>query len=108
MSHELPALMSLEEARARMLEGLAALPTEVVALGDAAGRVLAVDMTSRHTLPPWDNSAMDGFAVIAADVASASKDAPVRLEVTGEAAAGRVADVAVTTGKTVRILTGAP
>ena len=108
MSHDLPPLMSLEDARARMLDGLVALPTEVVALGDAAGRVLAEDLTSRHTLPPWDNSAMDGFAVIAADVAAASKDAPVRLTVTGEAAAGRVADGVVTPGTTVRILTGAP
>lgn len=108
MTDVLPPLMSLEDARARMLEGLAALPTEMVALGDAAGRVLAEDLTSRHTLPPWDNSAMDGFAVIAADVAMASKDAPVRLAVTGEAAAGRVADVSVTSGNAVRILTGAP
>jgi len=108
VSHDLPALMSLEEARARMLDGLAALPTEVVALGDAAGRVLAEDLTSRHTLPPWDNSAMDGFAVIAADVGTAAKEAPVRLAVTGEAAAGRIADVVVTRGNAVRILTGAP
>lgn len=108
MSHDLPALMSLEEARARMLEGLGALPTEVVALDDADGRVLAEDLVSRHTLPPWDNSAMDGFAVIAADVAAASADAPVRLAVTGEAAAGRVSDVLVTAGNAVRILTGAP
>jgi molybdopterin molybdotransferase len=108
MSHDLPPLMSLEDARARMLGGLAALPTELVALGDAAGRVLAEDLASRHTLPPWDNSAMDGFAVIAADVATAAKEAPVRLAVTGEAAAGRVADVVVMSGKAVRILTGAP
>ena len=108
MSHGLPPLMSLEDARARMLEGLAALPTEAVALGDAPGRVLAEGLTSRHTLPPWDNSAMDGFAVIAADVAAASNEAPVSLAVTGEAAAGRVDDVVVTAGNAVRILTGAP
>jgi molybdopterin molybdotransferase len=108
VSDDLPALLSLEDARARMLEGLAALPAEVVALGDAAGRVLADGLTSRHTLPPWDNSAMDGFAVIAADTVDASKDAPVRLAVTGEAAAGRVSDAVVTAGNAVRILTGAP
>ena len=105
---DLPALMSLEDARKRMLEGLAALPTEVVALGDAAGRVLAEDLVSRHTLPPWDNSAMDGFAVIAADLAEATRGAPVRLAVTGEAAAGRVTDAVVTAGSALRILTGAP
>ncbi len=108
MSHELPALMSLEDARARMLEGLAALPTEIVALGDAPGRVLAESLLSRHTLPPWDNSAMDGFAVLASDTAAASIESPTRLKVVGEAAAGRVADVVVTAGNAVRILTGAP
>ncbi|MEO8625469.1 MAG: gephyrin-like molybdotransferase Glp [Candidatus Limnocylindrales bacterium] len=109
MSHgDLPPMMSLEDARARMLNGLAPLPTEVVALGDAAGRVLAEDLSSRHTLPPWDNSAMDGFALIAADVAAASRESPIRLKVVGEAAAGRVAEAAVTTGNALRILTGAP
>jgi molybdopterin molybdotransferase len=109
MSHsDLPPMMSLDEARARMLDGLAALPTELVALGDAAGRVLAGDLLSRNTLPPWDNSAMDGFAVIAADTAAATKAAPVRLAVTGEAAAGRVTDKVVTPGNALRILTGAP
>lgn len=108
MNEPLPELMSLEDARARMLEGLEALPTETVVLGDADGRVLADALTSRHTLPPWDNSAMDGFAVVAADTASATRAAPVRIDVVGEAAAGRVADVAVASGKCVRILTGAP
>jgi molybdopterin molybdotransferase len=109
MSHsDLPPMMSLDDARARMLEGLAALPTEIVALGDAAGRVLAQDLVSRNTLPPWDNSAMDGFAVIAADTAAATKNAPVRLAVTGEAAAGRTSDKVVTPGSALRILTGAP
>lgn len=101
-------LLSLEEARERMLAGLEPLPTEEVALEDAAGRVLADALTSKLTLPPFDNSAMDGFAVVAADVAAASKDAPVSLAVIGEAAAGRRANVAVTRGNTVRILTGAP
>ncbi len=109
MSHgDLPPMMSLDEARARMLDGVAALPTEEVALADAAGRVLALDIVSRNTLPPWDNSAMDGFAVIAADTTGASRESPIGLKVVGEAAAGRVADVAVTAGNTVRILTGAP
>lgn len=108
MNADQPALMSLEDARARMLDGLGALPTEEVALGDAAGRVLAQGLFSRHTLPPWDNSAMDGFAVRAADVATASKLAPVRLAVIGEAAAGRVSSDVVTAGNCVRILTGAP
>ena len=101
-------LLSLEEARARMLDGLEALPTEVVALEYAQGRVLADALTSRLTLPPFDNSAMDGFAVVAADVATASKDAPASLAVIGEAAAGKEARLAVEHGTAVRILTGAP
>jgi molybdopterin molybdotransferase len=101
-------LLSLEEARERMLDGLEALATEEVALEEALGRVLAGALTSKLTLPPWDNSAMDGFAVIAADIAAATTDTPVSLMVIGEAAAGRRADGAVARGTAVRILTGAP
>jgi molybdopterin molybdotransferase len=109
MSHaNLPPLMSLDEARARMLDGLEALPTEEVALGDGGARVLAKDIVSRNTLPPWDNSAMDGFAVIAADTTAATGESPIGLEVVGEAAAGRVTDTVVRAGRTLRILTGAP
>jgi len=108
MNEPLPELMSLEDARARMLSGLEGLPAEGVELGDAAGRVLTEALTSRHTLPPWDNSAMDGFAVRAADVTAATKDAPVRLVVSGEAAAGQISNATVTGGHAVRILTGAP
>lgn len=102
------ALLSLEEARAQMLDGLEPLPAEEVDLNDADGRVVAESITSRLTLPPWDNSAMDGFAVRATDVSTASPDAPVTLPVVGEAAAGRVATAAVQPGTTMRILTGAP
>jgi molybdopterin molybdotransferase len=103
-----PQLLRLEEARERMLGGVGPLPAETVALPEAQGRVLAVAIDSRLTLPPWDNSAMDGFAVRAEDLVGASRDTPVTLKVTGEAAAGRSASVEVTTGTTVRILTGAP
>jgi molybdopterin biosynthesis enzyme len=58
MSDALPALMSLEDARTRMLDELEALPPEAVALGDAAARVLAETLTSRHTLPPWCDSTL--------------------------------------------------
>ncbi len=101
-------LLSLDEARARMLEGVMPLPVEDAALDDALGLVLAESLTSRLTLPPWDNSAMDGFAVRAADVDGASRATPVRLPVTGESAAGRVSTATVEPGTAVRILTGAP
>ena len=102
------SLVSLEDARAQMLDGLQPLAAEEVALEHAAGRVLAEGLVSRLTLPPWDNSAMDGFAVRAADVAAANQDTPLRLAVVGEAAAGRLPTGTVEPGSAVRILTGAP
>ena len=105
---ETEPLISLDDARALMLEGVEPLPVEDVALDDALGRVLAGSISSRLTLPPWDNSAMDGFAVLAADVAGATSATPTVLAVVGEAAAGRVADGAVAPGTAMRILTGAP
>ncbi len=103
-----PDLMPLEEARDQMLAGLVPLPAEEVALGDALGRVLAADVVSRLTLPPWDNSAMDGYAVRAADVAGASQEVPVSLTVVGESRAGHQPSAAVSAGGALRILTGAP
>ena len=100
-------LLSLEEALAKMLEGVSTLPAETIALQDAAGRVLAEPIESLLTLPPWDNSAMDGFAVRAEDVEGASRDHPVRLRVTGESAAGRSTIAEVEPGTAIRILTGA-
>ncbi len=108
MTSGAPPLVRLEEARAQMLSGLAPLPVEEIVLADALGRVLAESPDSRLTLPPWDNSAMDGFAVRVADVAGASIESPVRLRVTGEAQAGHEAKGSVATGTAMRILTGAP
>jgi molybdopterin molybdotransferase len=101
-------MLSLEAARELMLAGLEPLPTEEAPLDEALGRVLGESISSRLTLPPWDNSAMDGFAVRAADIAAASAEAPIVLDVVGEAAAGRLATGSVGPGTTLRILTGAP
>jgi molybdopterin molybdotransferase len=65
-------------------------------------------MVAAVTLPPWDNSAMDGYAVIAADTASATEGAPIQLEVVGEVPAGGVSEQAVRHGSAIRIATGAP
>ena len=79
------ALMSVAEALRQVLEHAAPLATETVPLVDAYGRVLAADLAALRTQPPVDVSAMDGYAVRAADV----KSAPARLALIGEVAAGR-------------------
>ena len=98
-------LISVEEALARVLSSVAApLATESVAIEDALGRALAEDIHALRTQPPFANSAMDGYALIAADTASAR----ARLKVIGEAAAGRAFAGVVQPGEAVRIFTGAP
>ena len=89
---------------ARLLGGVAPLSGEHVPLALAHGRVLIAPLVARLTQPPFDASAMDGYAVRAADAAKA----PVRLNVTGEAAAGRRYAGHVEAGNAVRIFTGAP
>jgi molybdopterin molybdotransferase len=102
-------LNSVEEARDAVLGAIGApLEEETVAVDAALGRVLARDVMAAVTLPPWDNSAMDGYAIVSADVAGAGEDTPVPLEVTGEVPAGGVADRAVGHGSAIRIATGAP
>ena len=99
-------LLTLEEARARMLEDVLPLRAETLPLAEALGRVLAQDVHALLTLPPWDNSAMDGYAVRSEDVAGAGPDTPVRLAVVGEVAAGHQPETAVGPGQALRVLTG--
>jgi molybdopterin molybdotransferase len=98
------ALLSVEDALARVLAGLAPLEAERVAIENAHGRVLAEDLAARLTQPPFDASAMDGYAVRSADVASL----PVTLRVVGVAAAGAGFKQRLGEGEAVRIFTGAP
>jgi len=100
-------LLSLEEALARMLDRLQPLPTTTIAVDESLGRVLAEPIVAHVTMPPWDNSAMDGFAVQAADVVGATKRWPKTLRVVGESRAGHAPEVEVKAGEAVRILTGA-
>ncbi len=100
-------LLTLEAALERMLAGVAPLPAVELPLDALAGMVLARDVTARHTLPPWDDSAMDGFAVRSADVVTATPASPVTLRVVGEVAAGHEASGVVGPGTAMRILTGA-
>lgn len=96
------ALLSVAEALDRVLAKAAPLPAEEVPLRDAKGRVLALALTARRTQPPADVSAMDGYAVRAADAAKA----PVRLKVVGEVAAGRPFGRRLSEGEAARIFTG--
>ncbi len=101
-------MISIEEARERILDFVSILDIEEKALPDALGQVLAEDIVSPLTIPPLDNTAMDGYAVIAADTEGASPDSPVRLRVVGEVAAGYIFAGRVERGTAVRIMTGAP
>jgi molybdopterin molybdotransferase len=96
------------EAQRIILDAVAPLPAETRATAESLGRVLAEPIVSRRTLPPFDVSAMDGYAVRAADVASASAGRPVELPVDFEVAAGAPADRALAPGAAARIFTGAP
>ena len=79
-----------------------------MALADALGRVLAADIDADIDVPPFANSAMDGFALRAADITNASAAEPVALRVLGEVAAGGTASGAIEPGSALRIMTGAP
>src|SRR5450755_1975673 len=96
-------LMLVEEALARLLDGIVPLPAETVPLIEAHHRVLAAPLTARLTQPPFDASAMDGYAVRAADAAAAG----ARLRIIGQAAAGRGFTGQLEAGSAVRIFTGA-
>ena len=99
---------SVAEHRAAVADLLAPMPAEPVALREARGRVLAEPLLAAVALPPFDNSAMDGYAVRAADVAGATEDAAVVLPVADDIPAGRTDVPVLAPGTAHRIMTGAP
>ncbi len=100
-------MISVEEALERILAEITSLNVTQVSLPEALGHVLAEDVISQEDIPPFANSAMDGFALLSQD--SQPRDGqPPRLHITGEVAAGYVADHAVEAGTAMRIMTGAP
>ncbi len=101
-------MISVEEALERILSYFERLEPESQPITEALGQVLAEDVRADFDIPPLDNTAMDGYAVIAADTTNASESGPVRLSVAGELAAGYLYDGEVATGSAVRIMTGAP
>lgn len=96
------------EALALILDGLPVLPARRRPLQEVLGLAVAADLRSAATVPPFTNSAMDGYAVRAADLAGATPERPVRLRVLGDLAAGGVPSGSVGPGEAVRIMTGAP
>ncbi|MHA6785605.1 molybdopterin molybdotransferase MoeA [Pseudonocardia saturnea] len=99
---------SVEEHRSVVAALVRAQPTELVPLAQARGRVLAEDLVAGVSLPSFENSAMDGYAVRAADVAAATEDAPVVLPVATDIPAGRTDVPPLEPGTAARIMTGAP
>ena len=104
MKRDIPAA----EALAQILSETPVLGFETVSLGETLGRVLGEDVRSARVLPPADNSAMDGYAVCAADCARASEGAPVWLPVAFDVPAGSADVPRLARGSAARILTGAP
>lgn len=103
-----PDWLSVKDAMDRVLSRGTALESEVVEPEDALGRALARGVLARAPLPPWDNSAMDGYAVRGRDVAGATRQEPVALQVVGETRAGEAAGRVLVKGEAIRIMTGAP
>lgn len=102
------AICNIVDAKQQILAAVHPLPGRRESLTGALGCVLAHDLKASLALPAWDNSAMDGFAVRAADVASAGDNNPIHLRVTGEVPAGRPANTPVEPLTCQRIFTGAP
>jgi len=101
--------VSFEKARTTILDSVIPLNSETISMMDASQRILFEDIISDIQIPGVDDSAMDGYAIISADIQGASTDHPARLRVIGEVqAGGTVAGLDVSRGTAVRIMTGAP
>jgi molybdopterin molybdotransferase len=101
-----PGLLSVEAARDAILAAAEPVGTERVAAADGLGRVTAETVTAAVSLPPWPNSAMDGYAIRATDTAAATDATPVELQVIGDIPAGAAPTVKVEPGTAARIATG--
>ncbi len=101
------ALLSVEAYQAAILAAISPLPPASLELADAEGCVLAEDVTAAVSLPSFDNSSMDGYAVRAADTNHSSERTPVTLPVTAEIAAGDTGAYRLASGTAMKIMTGA-
>jgi molybdenum cofactor synthesis domain-containing protein len=101
-------VVTVDEALRHVLSGCAPLPPRRVPVAASLGLVLADDVVAGEAIPPFANTAMDGYAVRAVDVAGAAPGSPVTLPVVAEVAAGHPADRPLEPGEAMRIFTGAP
>jgi molybdopterin molybdotransferase len=101
-------VIPLEEAQSQILATVPRLPAITVPLAEALGLVTVESLAATEPIPPFANTGVDGYAVQAASTAGATPEAPVRLRVVGEVAAGQAPTVPVGPGEAIRIMTGAP
>jgi len=101
-------MISVEEALERVLERFHPLEAEPTPIMEALDRLLAEDVRADINIPPFDNSAMDGYALQVSDTATASESDPVELKIIEELAAGYASQKRVSPGECIRIMTGAP
>jgi len=106
--HYHASMLGVEEALSRILKQFHVLEAEYKSLLSAQGQVLAEDIISNIDVPPWANSAMDGYALQVNSIKNASEDAPIFLKVIGNAAAGYIPKERIMPGTAIRIMTGAP
>lgn len=102
------AMLSVTEARERILSRFQPTAPETIRLTECANRMLAVDIFAAHDLPPFDNSSMDGFAIRSADSAAVTGGSSLTLSVVADIAAGSAPTATVGAGQAARIMTGAP
>src|SRR5512137_725980 len=101
-------MISFEEALDKILSRIRPLGLEKVHLLGGLGRIIGEDIYARRNIPPFDNSAMDGYALRFEDIRESSKDHPVRLEVIEDLPAGFISKKTIGKGQAIRIMTGAP
>lgn len=104
----MPQLLNVDAALAQILADMQPLGSESVTLAESLDRVIAADISAPLDLPPFDNSAMDGYAIRHEDSAKASPQRPASLRVTGDIAAGAAPTDSLQPGQAARIMTGAP
>ena len=105
--HTEESMLSVETALSKVLELVDPLEPELSSVQNTLGQVLSEDIASNISLPPFDNSAMDGYAVQSSDTSAASKTSPVLLKVVGQVSAGELPKHSVSPGTAIRIMTGA-